>query len=173
MPIIVIPIIITVVAVALVGIDSYLNPSKKNALKPKKMASNYIYKPKKYIMTPTERAFFSRLDRLFSDKYYVFPQIHLSSLLDEKIKGQNWNTAFKYTNNWSVDYILCDKETLKTICAIELDDPTHNRNDRIERDKQKNIILARADVTLIRFSNIQNLHDRDIVNEVLKRCHYR
>ncbi|MDM5002678.1 DUF2726 domain-containing protein (plasmid) [Escherichia coli] len=34
-----------------------------------------------------------------------------------------------------VDYLLCDKTDLKPLLAIELDDKSHQREDRIARDK--------------------------------------
>lgn len=136
--------------------------------KQKKKAIDYSYKQKQSIMTNAEKEFFYRLEKICANKYYVFPQIHLSSILNEKIKGQNWRTAFSYINNWSVDYVLCDKNTLKTSWVIELDDPTHNNPDRAERDKQKDEILRLAGVPIVRFSNVNQLSDKDIINKFLE-----
>ena len=35
-----------------------------------------------------------------------------------------------------IDFVLCDPGNLQPILCIELDDPSHNRPDRIERDPQ-------------------------------------
>ena len=60
----------------------------------------------------------------------MFPQVHLSALLDHKVKGQDWRIAFRHINGKSVDYVLCDKATLQPVYAIELDDYTHEPRTR-------------------------------------------
>lgn len=113
-------------------------------------ATPYRYTPKDYINTRSEADLFRKLEKSFGNKYYIFPQVHLSSLLNEKIKGQNWARAFRHINGKSVDFVLVDKKTLKTICAIECDDYTHDREDRIKRDKEVNKIFKSAGIPLVR-----------------------
>ena len=44
------------------------------------------YSKKKYFLTSTERQFYSMLCEWFQDKYYIFPQVHISSLIDVSIE---------------------------------------------------------------------------------------
>ncbi|MEI7203093.1 DUF2726 domain-containing protein [Dickeya dianthicola] len=53
-------------------------------------------------------------------------------------------------NNMVLDYVLVSKETNKVVCVIELDDDTHQRPDRIERDKKLNKVLLLAKVNFLR-----------------------
>jgi very-short-patch-repair endonuclease len=104
-------------------------------------------------MSPTESQFFLKLDKAVSERYYVFPQVHLSAILDHKVKGQTWKYAFSHINSKSVDYVLCDRETLRPTYAIELDDYTHDHKDRQTRDVEVERIFKVAGLPLVRFSN--------------------
>jgi len=50
-----------------------------------------------------------------------------------------------------LDFVLCDPKTLRIILAIELDDRSHDAEDRQKRDRFVDEVLDRAGVTLIRF----------------------
>lgn len=115
-------------------------------------------------MTKSERNFFILLNQAVGSDFYVFPQIHLSSLLNEKIKGQNWQRAFYHINGKSVDFVLCSKSTLEPVLAIELDDASHNREDRRARDLEVERILANANFPLIRLKT-----STKVTKEMLKK----
>lgn len=115
--------------------------------------NTYAYTVKDLLMTKTEAEFFLKIESAVSERYFVFPQVHLSAILDYRVKGQNWSYAFKHINGKSVDYVLCDKSTLRPMYAIELDDHTHAMKDRIERDIEVERIFAQANLPLVRFVN--------------------
>lgn len=104
-------------------------------------------------MTQSEKICFDNLIKAVGDKYYIFPQIHLPTILDQKIVGQNWYGAFRHIDEKSVDFILCDKTNLSPILAIELDDKSHGRPDRQERDREVERILKGANVPLLRLQS--------------------
>ncbi|MDQ5982305.1 MAG: hypothetical protein QG549_302 [Patescibacteria group bacterium] len=110
----------------------------------------YKYWLKTDIMTPTERTFYKTLIQLLGSEYFVFPQIRLSSLLNEKVKGQSWKAALWRINQKSVDYVVCHVETLKPVFAIELDDYTHDSHERMQRDADVEQIFASVDFPLLR-----------------------
>ena len=122
----------------------------------------YSYTAKSLMMTRTESEFFSKLDRVVNERYHVFPQVHLSALLDHKVKGQDWKFAFRHINGKSVDFVLCDKETLRPTYAIELDDLTHEQSDRRKRDAEVERIFKEANLPLVRFKN-KNVSETEII----------
>jgi len=113
----------------------------------------YGYLAKDLPMTRTEAEFFKKLNNAVSERYYVFPQVHLSAVLNPNISGKDWIYAFRHINSKSVDYILCDKETLRPTYAIELDDYTHNQAARRKRDAEVERIFDEANLPLVRFKN--------------------
>ena len=110
--------------------------------------------------------FFRTLNRVAGGRYYVFPQVHLSAILDHKVKGQEWKYAFRHINGKSVDYVLCDKATLQPTYAVELDDYTHDQKDRRERDREVERIFAAANLPLVRFKD-KNVSDDDITQALM------
>lgn len=142
-------IIFVVVIAILVRIISLNSKSTKKVFK----NNTYAYSAKKSLMSKTEADFFIKLEHAVNERYYVFPQVHLSALLDHKVEGQEWRYAFRHINGKSVDYVLCDRSTLAPVYAIELDDFTHKRSDRIERDNEVERIFREAQLPLVRFND--------------------
>lgn len=122
----------------------------------------YSYTAKSLLMTRVEAEFFTKLVSVVDERYYVFPQVHLSALLDHRVKGQDWRYAFRHINGKSVDFVLCDKETLRPTYAIELDDSTHEMPDRRERDIEVERVFKEAKLPLVRFSN-KNMSQQEII----------
>ncbi|MDO4271655.1 MAG: DUF2726 domain-containing protein [Candidatus Saccharibacteria bacterium] len=128
--------------------------------------SRYRYRARKNIMTNREKDFFVRLNRIFGERCYVLSQIQLSNLLDHTVKGQSFRGAFAHINGKSVDYVLIRKSDLTTLCAIELDDSTHDREHRQIRDAEVNHMFRMAKQPLAHIRYNYAMSDQDIVNIV-------
>lgn len=153
---VVIPITIFIVILRLVQSSKRPIISNEDAtqLQPVKViAHTYHYERRNLIMTQAENNFFKMLDEAIGQKYYVFPQVHLSSLLEHKIHGQDWWKAFHHINRKSVDFVICDKQTVRPLAAIELDDWSHKLNKRKVRDTEVERIFEGANFPLLRFGH--------------------
>ncbi|TXI92370.1 MAG: DUF2726 domain-containing protein [Burkholderiaceae bacterium] len=113
----------------------------------------YRYTRKQFFLTRAEHECYDALVAAVGDKYHVFAQVHLPTILDNKVKGQDWRAVLAHINRKSVDFVLCDKAYISPKLAIELDDKTHERPDRQERDKEVERILADTGVPLLRIEN--------------------
>ncbi len=112
------------------------------------------YKIKKTVMTSHERLLFETLKSLLEPKYSVYPQVNLSKIFDIE-----YQKLYKYYVMWfrkisqkSVDFLVVNKNTQSPLFAIELDDSSHERIDRQERDKFVDEIFKRNNFPLIRFN---------------------
>src|SRR3989339_1698359 len=133
-----------------------------------KKKSTYRYQRKDFFMTKPEHDFFDILVALLGDRYYVFPQVHLSTILDNKVKGQNWRGAFRHIDEKSVDFVICDKAYIKPLLAIELDDSSHERAGRQDRDAEVERIFKEVGLPLLRLAN-QNQYNKDeIRNQIFQ-----
>ena len=130
--------------------------------------SLYSYETKQFVMTKAEHDAFNALNQAAGDQYYIFPQVHISTFIDWKVKGQNWNAAMRPINQKSVDFLLCDKVWVNPKLAIELDDATHEREDRIERDTEVERILASAHFPLLRITH-SDLSPESLRSLILKQ----
>lgn len=117
-------------------------------------------------MTSREEACFRVLERIFGKKYYVIPQVHLSALFDHESSGENKQWAFMHINGKSVDFVLMNKETLRPVCAIEIDDYTHNSTSRYKRDQEVERIFKEANFPLVRSRQFLELTDEQIFSRV-------
>lgn len=161
---------ILIVAIAVIVIYLIYFRSSKAPSAQEKVVKQYSYIAKTSIMTTAETIFFQRLEHISGDRYHVFPQIHLSSLLDNRVKGQNWRAALAHIQRKSVDFVLVDKQTMHITYVVELDDATHDRYDRKRRDDVVGEILQSVGIPLVRFRNAGNISDDDIANE-FRRVH--
>lgn len=134
-------------------------------LPPAKEKVGYSYLIREYVMSKPEQACFNTFKEVVGEKYYIFPQMHLSSFLDHKIVGQNWFGAFRHIDEKSVDFVLCDKYTFLPILAVELDEKSHDQPARQERDREVERILDVAKMPLLRIRN-EDIHDK---KELLKK----
>jgi very-short-patch-repair endonuclease len=120
----------------------------------------YDYRARDAVMTKAEMRCFLVLEELVGEDFYIFPQLHLPAILDHKVNGQNWRGAFRHIDEKSVDFVLCDKEHISPKLVIELDDWSHAREDRQERDREVERILAYAKLPLLRITDTQDLRSK-------------
>ncbi len=137
--------------------------SKDSSIKPA-----YRYRAKHHIMTKREERFFEVLCQIFENKCYIVPQVHLSALLEHRIKGQNWQGAFRHINGKSVDYILLRHRDLSVLCAVELDDVTHETTERISRDNEVERIFREVSIPLVRLRTPERMSKQEIVDHFVK-----
>lgn len=141
-------IFVAIVVIGVIVIEA-LKSSKKAEVK----KWSYQYKRKSFLMSRAEHECYDALMLASGKDYYIFPQVHLPTIVDSKVVGQNWRGAFKHINEKSVDFVLCDKAYIAPKLVIELDDSSHDRVDRQGRDKEVERILEGANLPLLRLEN--------------------
>ena len=96
----------------------------------------YSYSPRK-LFTASEFAFFKALEPYATkNSLLIFPKIRIADIAqtNEIYKSREWQIAFNQISQKHVDFILCEKDSLKIKYIIELDDPSHNLPERQNRD---------------------------------------
>ena len=68
----------------------------------------------------------------------------------ELIESNNYY-AFNKISRKTIDFVIVDKKTTKILLAIELDDSTHKRKDRIKRDLFINNLFKKVGINLLRY----------------------
>ena len=84
------------------------------------------YRPKKSLMTGAERHCFQLLNEIFGQRFYIIPQVNVSALLNHKVGNQNRYEAYSFIENNTVDFVFCNQQTLRPVCAVKLDDGKNN-----------------------------------------------
>jgi hypothetical protein len=66
-----------------------------------------------------------------------------------------------------VDFVVCDAETMQPVYAIELDDASHERQDRADRDDFVNKVFRKAGLPLLRADCKQGYSHQEMVELLL------
>lgn len=124
-------------------------PSDKFA--PNTLVGN-VYEKKQYLLTAAEQSFLSVLDDIFNQGFRIFGQVRLADVIKVKtgLSSSQRQSAFNRISRKHLDYVICSKDDLSIVGAIELDDRSHSRPDRKQRDTFLNQALATAAVPLLR-----------------------
>ena len=119
----------------------------------------------KTILTDREYEFYKRLKPL-ADEYglSVYSKVRLADLIEPKPKAENpyWMECFNKIKVKHIDFALADEDTA-IVALIELDDTSHSRPDRVERDDFVNAVLENTGYTLLR-----TYGDLDVIEEYLR-----
>jgi len=102
---------------------------------------------KKPLSQPEQVLYFRLVQAL--PEYIVLAQVQLSRLLGVK-KGNNYQAWFNRINRMSADFVLCKKDS-SIVAVIELDDATHQKEDRKAADAKKDKALSSADIRVVRW----------------------
>lgn len=116
----------------------------------------YPYKERK-LLTNNEYRFYYNLVQL-ADKYNLSVQVkmRLADIIEVdkcKITNQEYMSYFGKIKSKHIDFVLTHKYTMQMIAAIELDDKSHKKQNRIERDAFVNNALTAAGIDFIRSYN--------------------
>lgn len=120
----------------------------------------HIYQNKS-VFTEREKFAFAQLKNIVERHgYSVLTKVRLFDLIEPSFLTDNKKVAQYKIQSKHVDFVLCNNE-LKAQHVIELDDATHDRPDRIERDRFVDSALEMAGYNV--------LHTREInENEILR-----
>jgi hypothetical protein len=105
------------------------------------------------LFTPAERSFYGVLVQAASSQYLVFGKVRISDILlpERTLSKSVWHTAFNKISKKHFDFVLCDKDTLSVLAAIELDDSSHTLPESIARDSFVESACSSAGLPLVRF----------------------
>ena len=130
--------------------------------------SNYFYLPKRFIMNRNEYKFFQLLNNAFDNKYSIIPQVHLDKLVKPASKGKFRIFSLRHINQKSVDFVICTKNGMRPLLAIELDGASHSQKKSIDRDLEVERILKEANIPLKRFNNNDHFNSAELEKSILE-----
>jgi hypothetical protein len=104
---------------------------------------------RKSLLSPAELAFYNVLKAAIGGRFVILLKVGVRDLCEITHREVN-QAAFNRVASKHVDFVLCDQITLHPVVAIELDDSTHYRRDRAERDVFINELFRVIGVALIR-----------------------
>jgi hypothetical protein len=100
------------------------------------------YEPVPALLTAAEREFFAVLRDATPAGLAVYPQVRLAGLVQVKPAARRDKSHWWRIQAKCLDFVLVDEMTFAPHLVVELDDSSHNRADRRERDAFVDEVLA-------------------------------
>ena len=110
---------------------------------------SYPYKVSKRFLSESEHSFYLVAKKVLGEHYMVCPQVSLSAVFIVTTHRSFWSDFHRISQK-RVDFIVCDALTMQILFGIELDDSSHQRPDRVERDDFVNHVFQFAGLPLVR-----------------------
>lgn len=111
-------------------------------------AHDATYRQRDGLLTPTEGEFYRALRTGVGERWHIVTKVRLADLV-APLPGREWQTAWNRIAVKHVDFALCEPDTLHPRLVIELDDRSHRRPDRIERDAFVDRVFAEAALPIL------------------------
>jgi hypothetical protein len=102
---------------------------------------------RKYILSKAERRFHKVLREVVAPNP-VLVKIRLADLVDADKRHPLWLPNFRRICSKQIDFLVCDA-ALSPVIAVELDDSSHQRDDRRARDRDVDRIFELASLPIL------------------------
>ncbi len=129
---------------------------------PSEKKITYPYKVSQHFLTPSEHSFFLVARKVLGDQYMICPQVALSAIFF--ITGRYFRVPFQRISQKRIDFLVCDAVTMKSLFGIELDDSSHKKAERTERDDFINNVFQAAGLPLLRVPAKNSYNTEDLQN---------
>lgn len=149
-------VIFAVVAIAFSNLDKMLKFSRKDTLSK--------YKLRQGLLSKAEINFYKALLDYKKDSNPVFAKIRLADIFTPEASGKGYMASFNKISAKHIDFLVCDKDTLKPIYAIELDDKSHLTEKAKKRDEFVNGVFSQTDLKIIRVQARKDYSDAYLDN---------
>jgi hypothetical protein len=126
----------------LLGIHSGNQPSSALSLE------DLPYRLRDDFLSPAEKSFYQVLKNVLGDDLAICSKVSLGDIFFVARPNEN-KSAYNRINRKHVDFLVCDPKTMVPCLGIELDDSSHQRQDRVERDAFVEAVFAAANLPLL------------------------
>lgn len=100
-------------------------------------------------LSPAEISFYHALKSVVGDNATICSKVNLADIIKVAAGTDNWRSFNNRIDRKHADFLLCDPKTMRPLLAIELDDSSHNKADRKERDIFVDEVFQAAQLPLV------------------------
>lgn len=135
-----------------------------------KFKKDFPYIKNDSLLTEAEKKFYLVLVEILGNDYLIFSKVRMADLLHlPRMNGSNFYHYFNKIQSKHVDFLICDKENIKPLLVIELDDSSHLQFNRMVRDLLVDKIFENAKLPIIHFKISAN-YDKDFLIAGIKNA---
>jgi hypothetical protein len=126
---------------------------------------SFPYVPR-LVLSRNEQPLYHWLTKTLSQRYAIFAKVRLADVIDVARGTEAYKSHWNRINAKHVDFLLCDPKSFVPVAAVELQDASHNRADRKDRDVFVRDALAAAEVKLIEVPSLTNFNAADFLAQL-------
>lgn len=131
--------------------------------------ADFPYELQASILTATELKFYTELIQCVPPGISVFCKPRIADVLKVQSLGDDtsrWQRAFNKINAKHFDFVLCESEQLAYLCAIELNDSSHELPARQKRDVFVTRACQAAGLPLLMLPTQAEYSHRALISEI-------
>ena len=127
------------------------------------------YRPVDSLLTPAEMRFYVTLRQVVGARFLIMVKVRLADLVHITATGKDWWRGFAPIASKHADFVLADPQTLAPLLVVELDDSTHQRADRRDRDSKVDAVLASVNLPILHIP-VRKSYDPGVLAEQIRTC---
>jgi hypothetical protein len=128
----------------------------------------YPYKLGSGVLSNAELSFYKVMQSSLQLKYEILCKVRLADIFSVT-QTKSYYNAYNRIAQKHVDFLLCEKITMKPIIGIELDDKSHEGKTRQERDEFVEKVFEKAKLPLLRIQAKNTYNPIEIVELITKQ----
>ena len=128
-------------------------------------AKELPYRLRDDFLSPAEFSFYKVFNSIYGTQLTVQSKVRLADVFFVARPNENY-TFFNRIAQKHLDFLICDSRTMKPLLAVELDDSSHNRLERKERDEFLDQVCQVAGLPLVRLPVKREYNTREIEERV-------
>jgi len=126
------------------------------------------YRIRDDFLSQAEHSFYQVLRSMMGEHFTICPKVNLRDIFYVAKRNDSFG-AYNRINRKHIDFLICEPKTMRPKFAIELDDSSHKRSDRSERDQFINKVFAQAELPLVRVQ-VRASYSQAELGEVFKEA---
>ena len=123
------------------------------------------YRLRKNFLSAAELAFYRVLEQAVGQTYSINNKVRLWDLLYVPRQDNSRSYENKISSK-HVDFLLCDSVTMQPILAIELDDSSHDRKERKDRDAFVDQAYTAAGLAVLHVRAARTYSVAEVINQI-------
>ena len=123
------------------------------------------YRLRDDFLSPAEFSFYKVLSSVVGPQVTIQSKVRMADIFFVARPNEN-RSYFGKISQKHLDFLVCDSITMKPVFGVELDDSSHNRNSRQERDEFIESVCEAAGLPLLRFPAQRDYDAREIALRV-------
>jgi hypothetical protein len=142
--------------------------SKRNETSPE----SFPYKKASELLSPAERTFYDMVRLAVGGRYTIFAKVRMRDVLFLQKGTSGYQAALNKVAQKHLDFVLCAPDSAAPELVIELDDRSHQRPDRQDRDAFVDNVLKTAGLSILHIPARSGYNQKelaDLIEQAMRR----